>query len=145
MPHQTLPIVRDGLGLEVMIGLCGQDTLNLLTAGQPVPAPVQARAWIDTASNVTCVPARHLSRFQLPLFATQSVQTTAGPIVANFYEVSLSILRPGGAGHLLTLEHLVVQELAPFLPDVDVLIGRDILADYLLISDGPGRQFTLSV
>jgi hypothetical protein len=30
------------------------------------------------------------------------------------------------------------------LPNVDVLIGMDVLADCLLVLDGPGKQFILA-
>ena len=39
---------------------------------------------------------------------------------------------------------LLVSELANPLPNVDVLIGMDILSECVTLIDGPARQFTLS-
>jgi hypothetical protein len=39
---------------------------------------------------------------------------------------------------------LIVAELTQALPNIDALIGRDILNDCLFILDGPGQQFTLA-
>ncbi len=44
---------------------------------------------------------------------------------------------------MLTRGDLTVMELANPIPDVEVLIGLDILLDCRLLLDGPGRQFTL--
>jgi hypothetical protein len=42
------------------------------------------------------------------------------------------------------LERLRVQEIPASVPDMDVLIGRDVLSQCLLIADGPAGQFTLA-
>jgi hypothetical protein len=43
----------------------------------------------------------------------------------------------------LTEPDLLVMELAAVLPNVDVLIGLDVLLRYKLLLDGPVRQFAL--
>jgi hypothetical protein len=39
---------------------------------------------------------------------------------------------------------LLVTELATALPDLDVLVGMDIMSTCVVLIDGPARQFTLS-
>jgi hypothetical protein len=44
---------------------------------------------------------------------------------------------------MLTRGDLVVMELIKPIPNVEVLVGLDILLDCRLLLDGPARQFTL--
>jgi hypothetical protein len=63
----------------------------------------------------------------------------------NLFEVGLTILGPAGkAGPMLVRDQLIAMELTQALPNIDALIGRDILNDCLFILDGPGKQFTLA-
>jgi hypothetical protein len=66
-------------------------------------------------------------------------------VKVNLFEVGLTISgQAGKAGPMLVRDQLIVMELTQALPNIDVLIGRDILNDCLFILDGPGRQFTLA-
>ena len=65
MLTQTYTVGIDGLTLGGMIGLDGADTAALVAAGKPVPAPILARALIDTGSDVTCVTITLLRRLGL--------------------------------------------------------------------------------
>jgi hypothetical protein len=129
-----------------MIGLKGADTAALVAAGRPVPAPILARALIDTASDVTCVASAILQRLRLPLSGRQTTQSISGSVPVKLFEVSFGI--PGasaGSGPLLVLPLLTVMELPQPLQDIEVLTGLDVLAHCILHLDGPNRQFSLSV
>jgi hypothetical protein len=39
---------------------------------------------------------------------------------------------------------MLVMELVQPLPAIEVLVGQDLLFQWLLISDGPGGDFTIS-
>ncbi len=93
MPHGTLNVTSDGLVVPIMVGVTGQQTAQLLAAGQPVPAPVLMRGIIDTGSDVTAIAAHVLSRFNLPIAASHSTQTVAGAHRVDLFDVSLSIPR----------------------------------------------------
>jgi hypothetical protein len=145
MLTQSYPVGIDGLALEVMIGLEGADTATLVAAGKPVPAPILARALIDTGSDVTCVNDRLLRRLKVPRKRRHTTQTASGPLRVDLYDVSFSI--PGssaGPGPLLVLPQLRIMELAQPLQNMDVLIGLDVLMQTVLLLDGPGRRFTIS-
>ena len=43
----------------------------------------------------------------------------------------------------LVLPDLLVSELTATLPNIDALIGMDVLRQCLLVLDGPGQQFIL--
>lgn|SRR5262245_6143769 len=146
MATQTYPISPDGLALEVMIGLKGSDTAALVAAGLPVPAPVLARALIDTGSDVTCVAAGVFQRLRLGRGGQHTTQTVSGSLSVNLFEISFSI--PGiiaATGPLLVLSQLVVMELVQPLSNIDVLIGLDVLMQCVLHVDGPNRRFAISV
>jgi hypothetical protein len=55
MPKINFPVLADGLVVEVLIGLDGETTTNLVAAGRPITVPILARGEIDTGSNVTAV------------------------------------------------------------------------------------------
>jgi hypothetical protein len=142
---QTYPISSDGLALPVMIGLSGFDNAALLAVGQPITAPVLARALIDTGSDVTCVAAAVPRRLGLQRKSQHTTQTISGPVRVDIYEVSFSIPGPSaGSGPLLVLPQLLVMEWSQSVVNVEVLIGLDVLLQCELHLDGPGRQFTLS-
>jgi hypothetical protein len=145
VPHLTFAASLDGLGLEVMMGLNGQETASLAKSGQPIPRPIPARALVDTATDVTALAPRLLTHFGcVPVYSVPTL-TAAGSIRVQVYAVSLTITAQSILNApMLVRETLHVTELAVPLPDCEVLLGQDVLAQCLLISDGPGKQFTLA-
>jgi hypothetical protein len=110
-----------------------------------VPAPILARALIDTASDVTCVASAIPQRLRLAPSGQHTRQGISGSVRVLLFEVSFSI--PGasaGSGPRLVLPQLVVMELPQLLQNVNVLIGLDVLLQCVFHVDGPNRQFTLS-
>jgi hypothetical protein len=140
----TFPVVPEGLAVPVWIGLPGRATAQLVAAGQPVPAPVQARGLIDTGSDRTCVASALVHRFGLPPAMQTSTTAVSGQIPVNLYEVSLSITDPATAGAPMLVEpDLLVMELPVALKNVDVLVGLDVVLECRLLIDGPARSFTI--
>jgi hypothetical protein len=145
MPHLTFSIKGIEYTLDVLIGVDGKTMAGLQAAGQPIPAPVRARGQIDTGTDVTAVAPQVLQQLGLVPVGSASTQTAGGPVSVNVFEVSLTVSGPGGAaGPMLVRPNLLVTELATPLPNIDVLIGLDILSECLVVLDGPGRQFTLA-
>jgi hypothetical protein len=142
MPQLTFPVSPVGLTVPVWIGLSGTVTKVLYGAGRPISPPVQARGLLDTGSDVTAVASWLLQG--LPVTTVTTTHTAAGLVKVNLYEVSLGITDPvQPASPWLTEPDLLAMELAAVLPDVDVLIGLDVLLRYKLLLDGPARQFVL--
>lgn len=145
MPHLSFPVTADGLTLNVLIGLNDQETKALLAAGSAIPTPLWARAVIDSGSDVTAVSQGLLRQLGTAAFMPASTQTAAGILRVQLYRISLSISGAKGAtGPMLVRPNLLVSELSILLPDIDVLIGMDILRECLFVLDGPGGQFTLA-
>jgi hypothetical protein len=141
----TFPINPDGLSLDVLVGIDQQASHALLAQGVALPRPERVRALLDSGTDLTAVSAQVLSR--LPVTAGQPVRThTAGGIVSNLtFYISLSIPPlAGAAGSLLVVSRLLVTELVVPLPNLDVLIGLDVIRRYVWAIDGPGGTFSVT-
>jgi hypothetical protein len=144
MPHFTLKITPDGLALSVMVGLTGQATATLVSSNQPIPRPVLLQGLIDTASNVTAVAAPVLSQFGLIPLASTTTQGVGGSHPVRLFEVSLTIPRQGTLqAALLVLPVIEVMEWTSPPPGFEALVGLDVLAEMLMLLDGPRKEFTL--
>ncbi|MCI0462492.1 MAG: retroviral-like aspartic protease family protein [Gemmataceae bacterium] len=144
MPHLSFATSRDGPALEVLIGADGARTAALHQAGAPIPRPLQVRALIDTGSDVTAVAPRVLQQVGAVLLTSVPGLTASGPVSAQLFEVSLNVFGPAGAaGPMFVKSTLVVTELAAALPNIEVLLGQDVLAECLFLLDGPRGHFLL--
>jgi hypothetical protein len=144
MPHFTFPITKDGLALDVQIGLRATDAHALLAAGHPIPPPLQARALLDTASDKTAVSVPLLQQLGITALGPVQTQTAGGPVKVQLYQVSLSVPNPTGARTpMLVHSEWEVTEFLHAPPQIDVLIGLDVLNECLVVIDGPGGRFTL--
>jgi hypothetical protein len=145
MPTLTFSIQPDGLICDALVGLDGNTTAALHAAGQPLLAPARCRALIDTGTDVTCVAAPVLRGLGLTTPARRrTTHTVAGQVAASIFSVSLSITDFGNpASPMLTFPTLLVMEGPAPWPNVDVLIGLDIVRTIRLVVDGPGGTFTL--
>jgi hypothetical protein len=144
MPHFSFPLSPDGLIVQAVFGLNGRDTATLVRTGQPIPRPVQVRALLDNGTDATAIAPHVFQRLGLTSRVSGSTQTAAGPVQVNVYRVSLTIAGPAGiTGPVLALPELLASELAAALPNIDALIGMDVLRQCLLVLDGPGQQFLL--
>jgi hypothetical protein len=145
MAQLRLPITSDGPTLPVMIGLPSQMMASLQAMGQPISAPLQVRGVIDTGTDVTAVSANLLRQLGVTSAASGTTNTVTGPVRVNLYEISLSVpASTPPASFLVVRPDLIVMELTAVLPDVDLLLGRDILDECLFFYDGPARQFLLA-
>jgi hypothetical protein len=145
MPHLTFPLGPDGPTLAVVIGLTGREMASLVSVGQPIPAPLTLRGYLDTGTDASCIAPWAVQQLGLARLGSVSTHTAGGQVKARLFDVSLTISGPAGkAGPFLVRDHLTVMELAHPLPNLDALVGRDVLAECLLIIDGPGKQFTLA-
>ena len=144
MPQLTFPLQLGELKLTVVIGLYHQAMVDRIAAGLPPLAPVWTRGVIDTGSSITCVATDVVQGLGLPPAGQTNTRTAAGSVPVSLFRVSLSVPPAGNLPEpMLTRSDLIVMELIDPPPDVDVLVGLDILLDCRLLLDGPARQFTL--
>jgi hypothetical protein len=145
MAQLVFPLSSDGPTLEVVIGLPFASIAALRSAGQPVPPFVRARALLDTACDVTAVAPWIVQQQNLPRKGGIGTQTAGGSVKVKTYEACLTISGPAGAaGPTYARPTLVVTQLAHTLPNLDVLVGLDILFELITNIDGPARRFSLT-
>jgi hypothetical protein len=143
MPHQTLPLQAEGPLIEVLVGVTPSQAHTLRSAGQAVPAPLRLRGVLDTAASQTCIDLQCVSALAL-VPAGQASMLTPAPTSAlqtyDLYDVDLTLLHPRLNWARASLA-VVAADLLP--QGFEVLVGRDVLKDCLLIYDGPADTFTL--
>jgi predicted aspartyl protease len=145
MAHVSFPIARAGLIVPVLVGLNGEALNELLTSGKPLIPPVPTQGLLDTGTDITAVSPSVLQRLGILSHSAAETHTAGGRIKTRLYSVGLSITDQGSAASTpwLAVPDLVVMELPTSLPDVEVLIGLDVLLTGRLEIDGPAGQFTL--
>ena len=135
---------RNGLIVKVWVGLSGRETMVLLAAGHPIPAPIQGLAFLDTGSDVSAISAQCLQSLGIAPTMSTTTTTAGGPVQVRLFEVSLSITELSSSTTAwLTEPDLLVMELPASLPGGDGLIGLDILLTCKLLLDGPAGHFLL--
>ena len=143
MVRLAFPITRVGLTLEALVGVDGSTMAALQQAGQPITPPVHVRALIDTGTDITAVSAPVIRRLAIPQKVQTFSQTASGLVRARLFNISFSVPDPLGIASPFVLPQLLVMELTAHLPDIDVLIGLDVVASWQLNIDGPARSFVV--
>jgi hypothetical protein len=98
---------------------------------------------IDTGSSITAVKKRILDRFA-HLTGNGLVDTNAAqPTSSNLYEANLSLELGDAPPIVFPIHHIVrlYEFHRPDHPNIDMLVGRDILGRGRLVVDGPNRRF----
>ena len=145
MPSVNLQITPIGGPLiDLLVGISAPRTKALTDAGLPVPAPVSTRFLVDTGASNTRVDPAILS--QLSLTPTGSIpihtpSTGGTPAMCNQFDISLSIPHPCLNRRFPAI---AVTEANLSAQGIQGLLGRDILANCLLIYNGEANTFTLS-
>lgn len=145
MPHFTLPISQDGLTVSVAVGIGPVGRTILQSSGQSLPTAIVTRGLLDQGSDITVVAPRLVTQLGLLAQGRASTQGTTGSAAVKLFEASLKLMGlsvPGAP--VLELPQWIVMEAPHALPNLEVLIGLDVLRRCLLVSDGPGLHFTLA-
>jgi hypothetical protein len=105
------------------------------------------RALIDCGAESSCADPSLIQALGLPIggFVAANVPASGGLIFSTQHDASLVVVHPSGDGRLnLTLGNLLVMELAIGVLGYEALLGRDVLAGYRFVYDGPGGRFELA-
>jgi hypothetical protein len=150
VPHLTLSLSTGRPLIDIFVGVSQARQGALTTAGQPVPAPIPARALIDTGASCTCIDLTVLKQLGIPSTGTTPILTpTTGltPHTVNQYDVSIMIVfgTQRQPFQVLFNAHTMPVVDADLRPQaILALIGRDILATGLLQYNGESELFTLA-
>ncbi len=134
--------------LTAFVGVSEPRRNAITAAGRTVPAMQQIRALVDTGASGTCIDPSVLQALGLTPTGSTVVNTpTTGqqPQTVDTYDVSLYV--PGSTSTHLpfvlnTLEVMHAELLAQ--QGFHALIGRDVLAECVLIYNGAVGTFTLA-
>lgn len=138
-----------GFGAVTLVRLnrTRKDLFNARRAGRATPPPVEVQAILDTGAEQTILDPSVLNRLGV---APKKYGPANAPALGGFsfrptYDVSFQILHSSGrASDHLSLDQLEVTELPVATLGYEAVIGRDVLAQCVLIYDGPTNSFTLA-
>ena len=144
MPALTFPISPDGLVVPALLDLGSKDRAGLVLQGTPTPPPIPARALIDTGTDVTAFCPRLITALGALPVGSATTQTATALATIRFYQITLTVHDPIRAGaQPLIRSDWVVTDLPVDLPNIDVLIGLDLIRQITTTIDGPGGLFAL--
>lgn len=135
----------DGPHIKALIGISAPRQRALVSAGLPVPTPVLVKLLIDTGASGTCLDPISIGSLGLSPTGTIPIQTptTNGvPHQCNLYDISLII--PAPKGQPFYIDALPIVESSLKSQGIDGLLGRDVLANCVLIYNGSIGWYTLS-
>ena len=147
MPHFSIPIAAAGGALlDAYIGVSQARRTALTAASQPAPDSQRVRALLDTGASCTCVDPIILTALGIPSTGTtqmNSPTTGANPQTVNVYDVSIGI--PGATPPPFFLGTVAVAEAQLLqVQGFHAIIGRDILASWVIHYNGPLSLVTVS-
>jgi hypothetical protein len=135
----------DSLALEdpsvpVTVSITEPLSQALQGLGITAPTPMSGTALIDTGASVCMIDEGILSSLQIPPLGATNIATPSGSAQQLTYPASLSF--PGTNLPNVSFTDFVSGPLAA--QGIIVLLGRDVLRDFVLIYNGPVGQITLS-
>jgi hypothetical protein len=142
----TLPLEPNGPIITVGFVVSAPREAALKKAGQQVPAPVIVRCLVDTGASGTCVDPTVIAKLQIPPSGTVPIHTPSTgvtPVECNQFDVGIGIVMDDGEIHLPGMVVPVIESDLKSL-GIHALLGRDILAQSVLIYDGRRRFLTLA-
>lgn len=130
----------------VTLMVSGPKQQALISAGHPVPPPVQANLLVDTGASCTSIDARFVPLLGLvPTGATKvhTPSTGATPVEQLVFDVALFISgHPGSAPHLIGSLPIIAADFSA--QGIDGLLGRDVLRLCRMTYSGPDGLIMLS-
>jgi Retroviral aspartyl protease len=144
MPHLTLSFAGNGPLVDFYVAVSIPREEALRRAGQLVPSPVLIRGLVDTGASCTCLDTTIISQLALSARGVTAVHTpsTQGtPSLHRQFDIRLVLSHPQLS---FSFSSLPVIESDLLNHGIHALIGRDVLAQCLLVYDGRAATFALS-
>lgn len=124
--------------VEIRVAVGGPVELALQISGEPISAPVQAFAMIDTGASVSVVRQGLPAQLGLNPIGVTYINTPSSTNVPC-YEYPVRLIFPNNVVVEATVLEVPLQG-----QNIQCLIGRDVLAHGVLIYIGYGNLFSLS-
>jgi predicted aspartyl protease len=125
--------------IQVEVSLHPAAEANLQNANLPIPAPIPGTALIDTGASVSSVDESIVSQLGIPAVGTSQVFTPGGQVLQQLHPCRIWF--PGASLPPITFGFVLAGILKA--QGIDVLLGRDVLRDYVLVYNGPGAHYTI--
>jgi hypothetical protein len=146
MPHFTLTYGPIGPLIHAFIGVSQPRLAALIKVGAPIPPPIVVKALVDTGASHTVVDPTILKGLALSprrIAKTLTPTTGAAPVKCYTYDVSIHV--PLGVATALFSKHAwEVTCLDLKHQGFEVLLGRDVLSEGLLVYDGKAGTFSMA-
>jgi hypothetical protein len=145
MPFLNGKIDADGPVIFLYVNISSQRVAALRAAGQAIPASIRIRGLIDTGASCTAIDESAINSLGLVptgsiLVHTPSTGTT--PQNCNQYDMSLWFVVAPGYHQISQTIPVIGADFS--MQGIQALIGRDILANCLLVYNGQDGTFSLS-
>jgi hypothetical protein len=146
MPHFTLTHGPLGPLIHVYVGVSAPRLNALSKAGSAIPQAVVVKALVDTgASNTVIDPSIIKSLGLAPRRIAQTITPTTGATPHKCYTYDVSIHIPlGTATSLFSKVAWEVSSLDIKHQGFEMLLGRDILAEGMMVYDGRAGTFAMA-
>lgn len=137
------PHVLQGRGPVVAVEIQLPTALanHLQAKGTALPQPITGFALIDTGASKTCVEAQAISGLGVTPINRIKVQTPSGSTQQYLYPARVAF--PGTTLPSIEFSSVVGSTLAA--QGIVALIGRDVLARFLLVYNGPAGLYSLAL
>lgn len=149
MPQLTLNHSPHGLILDAVIWVSLPRKLALEEARQPVPGAQQIRALVDTGASSSMIDKAILAQLRLPPIGSVLMHTPStgpNPISCPTFDVGFFIASkvPGTWIHTIPSLQVMECDFSSHGGAYNALLGRDILGQAILHTNGPMGLFTLA-
>lgn len=152
---QPEALVRRGPFIPVEVSIRDELAKKLQEQEQEIPSPVSGYALIDTGATITSIDRSVAEELELAPSGEVSIGTAGGEHEVPVYTGVLSF--PGTGIRDLSIERLVGVDLTgqglgtvrhstaddPQPGRIAALIGRDVLAHFVMVYNGPAGMITL--
>ncbi|TMA57640.1 MAG: hypothetical protein E6J80_06080 [Deltaproteobacteria bacterium] len=127
--------------LAVEISIPAALLRRLTQQGQPPPAPQSGLALIDTGASLSAVDDEVVRTLGIAPVGQTQIHTAGGIVARPLYPMRFSF--PGTALPPITFRRVAGGALQS--QGVVALLGRDMLANFILVYNGPAGTFSLAV
>lgn len=144
--HQPGPLIQVGAVFHIEVHVPPQIAQALSDQGKPIPAPVPGMGLIDTGATLTAVHQPALQSLGLNPVSTVELGTANGRVTQSMYPARIVIPTKGRVvdmpvvGVDLSGQQIQIDPPQPLI----VLIGRDLLASWVMIWNGPSGCWTVA-
>jgi hypothetical protein len=141
MPSLVFPIAHNGVLVPIVVRPSELQTKRLRDAGMSVPESVQTIGFIDTGACPTLLDSGLVQKMKAANGFSLGILGTGGQTTVKGYEVEIAVV---DLDHEMRWFPLVAGARPISGSGALAALGRDFLAHFRLVYDGPAGQATLS-